>query len=281
MSELKLSDATHVGYDGNRSFYAAISGNNIAFLSQAGHNLFVPGCESLMQEITDLIPEGYTGSAEEFTLDCLKRDLDEHDVDSGGARAFRFADGFFRYSYHRLLSSDAVLNNEAWHPMPKYRGRVGEAVLVNGAFDAEECEAGDLGVSLNFRDEPWNDEGLPPVGSQWMIDASDYDIRDMSFTLEPVEVMATFHTRNAETDRLPMVAVRISNGCCDCFRADMLRPIKTDREKAIEAIAKNMADHYADVTKIVHDQSRYTSHATSLIDALDAGEIPGYGKLEK
>ena len=88
----------------------------------------------------------------------------------------------------------------------------------------------------------WHERGeLPPVGAIVTVvnDCDTYNISDKSADCIGAEcvVMAAFERDNGE-DKVKIVCVMEPTGGCHCFRLPMIRPLRTKREKAIDAACK-------------------------------------------
>ena len=83
------------------------------------------------------------------------------------------------------------------------------------------------------------DNGEPvKVGMKCKVVNKDYEISDIAeqFINREVEIKALFKGKFAD-----LAAVEMDSGTCQCFRIEMIAPIKSEREEAEEALIKKVA----------------------------------------
>ncbi len=94
--------------------------------------------------------------------------------------------------------------------------------------------------------EEWNGEGLPPVGAVVEVVDAGYGIEyGENLIGKNAEVKAWVHQKTCD------VAVLDYEGGLYCFRSEMLRPIRSEREKAVEEAMKDIGAEDGDFASIL------------------------------
>lgn len=126
---------------------------------------------------------------------------------------------------------DGTLRGFSESSVKVYVGSAVRVITINQVLGATNAD----GI-----DEPateWNGEGLPPIGAVCEVHNPKgfFDIEYRYYLEgEEVEVKALFLSGDVDT------AAVESDGVCYCFRADMLRPIRTEEERAVDEWCKEI-----------------------------------------
>lgn len=112
-------------------------------------------------------------------------------------------------------------------------------------------------------DDVWSGEGLPPVGTVCEIAASTQYLTIRYPEGTKVKIYSNFtDDRGAEMAAFVDPIGKVGGvATARCFR-----PIKTERERVIEAAAKALQEHDSDVTELVTNVSRFAEAAAALYD---------------
>lgn len=278
----KLNEATHVAMPENESVIYGVDGEMGVFTKMGKYPNVSIDEYPIAFPITDLCPEGYTGDHAEYRLDCLKRDLDAHSKDIQHYEFFQFTKPGVCISYHNYSRGDG------WHQMPTTRGTVAdnkvtvEKMIERDGYDAgmrhamqdiakivgkkfgvdvgyenlPKVVADKLGVVTDPKSNKWNGEGLPPVGVECEVLCKAYDIGWHKVKVEWLDDVQVLVSEPGELSSLYLLI--------NC----KFRPIRTDRENAIEHIKH-----------IMSERGVGSSISGAIVDALGADTI--LNKLEK